>query len=384
MESPAIPVAAQLAAGISPARLARALSRLDDWVAADRAPGVAAVVVRRGDVVARHFAGAAEPGGGSARRVSGRTIFPLGSIAKPVTAVAFMRLVEAGEVLLDDPVARFVPEFGRLGKESIRVRHLLSHTSGLPDSLPNNEALRKRREALPAFVRSACRLEPSFVPGTRVLYSNPGILILAEVVERVYGQPFTEVAEQTIFRPLGLASMSYRPDAEVYSEIARLRPPQGRKPSSWDNNSVYWRQLGSAWGGLFSTADDLARFGQLFLKAVAGGPGAAGESALGEPLVGCAAARAMVRSQTEGIQTASGDPEAWGFGWALPGHHATNWAGDLASLATFGHIGASGALWIDPVAELVCVVLTSETTNWTGEYRRFAAFANALQGATAR
>jgi CubicO group peptidase (beta-lactamase class C family) len=362
--------------GVSPTRLARALSRLDAWVAEDRSPGVAAVVVRRGEVVGRHFVGTADPGGESARDVSARTVFPLGSIAKPVTAVVFMRLVETGEVLLDDPVARFVPEFGRAGKESIRVRHLLSHTSGLPDSLPNNESLRKRREALPSFVRSACRLEPSFVPGTRVLYSNPGILVLAEVVERVYGQPFAEVAEQTVFRPFGLSCTSYRPPPDSYPEIARLRLPRGRKPTSWDSNSAYWRQLGSAWGGLFSTADDLARFGQLFLDALDGRTGGNAE-----PLVSPAAARAMTHRQTEGIETASGDPEAWGFGWALPGHHAANWVGDLASPSTFGHIGGSGTLWVDPAAELVCVILTSDTIDWTAEYRRFAAFGNALLGA---
>ena len=379
MDSTDLPATHQ-AAGVSPARLARALSRLDAWVADGRSPGVAAVVARHGQVVGRHFAGLADPVGDSARKVGARTVFPLGSISKPVTAVAFMRLVEAGEVLLDDPVARFVPEFGRLGKESIKVRHLLNHTSGLPDSLPNNESLRKRREGLPAYVRSACRLELSFVPGTRVLYSNPGILVLGEVVERVHGQPFAEVAEQTIFRPSGLTSMSYRPSADLYPEIARLRLPEGRKPSSWDANSPYWRQLGSAWGGLYSTADDLAGFGQLFLDALLGRLALAPEGT-GEPLLSQGAARAMARSQTEGIKTASGDPEAWGFGWALPGHHAASWVGDLSSLATFGHIGASGALWVDPAAELVCVILTSDTTNWTTEYRRFAAFANAVQGA---
>ncbi len=379
MDSTAIADTTQQAAGISPTRLARALSRLDSWVAEGRSPGVAAVVVRRGGVVGRQFAGLADPAGDPDRQVTARTIFPLGSIAKPVAAVVLMRLVEAGEVLLDDPVARFVPEFGRFGKEPIRVRHLLSHTSGLPDSLPNNESLRKRREPLPAYVRSACRLEPSFVPGTRVLYSNPGVLMIAEVVERVYGQPFAEVAEQTIFRPFGLASMSYRPSPDAYSEIARLRLPAGRKPTSWDSNSAYWRQLGAAWGGLFSTADDLARFGQLFLDSLFGRPVLAATPC--EPLLSPAAARAMARSQTEGIETASGDPEAWGFGWALPGHHAASWAGDLSSIATFGHIGASGALWVDPAAELVCVVLTSDTTDWTSEHRRFAAFANAVQGA---
>jgi CubicO group peptidase (beta-lactamase class C family) len=332
-------------------------------------------------VIARHFVGVAEPSGDPPRPVGPKTLFPLASISKPVTAVVFLRLVEAGEVLLDDPVVRFVPEFGRLGKESVRVKHLLTHTSGLPDALPNNEALRKRREGLPAFVRAACRLEPLFVPGTRVAYSNPGYLMLAEIAERVCGQPFHEVAERTVFRPSGLESMSYRPSPDSYTDIARLRFPDGRKPTSWDANSQYWRQLGASWGGLFSTAEDLARFGQLCLDALVGANGRASEAVGDEPILSAPAARVMTRSQTVGLQTTSGEPEHWGFGWALPNGPSARWAGDLASPATFGHIGSSGALWADPIADLVCVVLASQVVDWTSEFRRFAGFANALQGA---
>jgi CubicO group peptidase (beta-lactamase class C family) len=190
----------------------------------------------------------------------------------------------------------------------------------------------------------------------------------------VHGQPFAEVAAQTLFRPNGLDSMSFRPSPASYPFIARLRLPEGRRATTWDNNSPYWRQLGASWGGLFSSAEDLAAFGLLFLDALLGRGG-------DDPMVSPMAARAMASSQTDGLKTTSGETEAWGFGWALPARQATSWVGDLSSAATFGQIGSSGALWIDPTAELVSVVLTSQTTDWTSEYRRFAAYANALQGA---
>lgn len=368
--------------GVSSARLARALATLDAWVERGQLAGVAAVAVRRGVVVARQFRGRASPDAehGEPVPIGPETIFPLGSVTKPITATAFMLLVEAGEVILDDPVVRFVPEFGRLGKEQVRVRHLLCHTSGLPDMLPNNEALRKSHSSLRDFVRSACRQELAFTPGTRVAYSSTGFLMLAEVAERILGQAFADFAAERVFRTLGLESMSLCPPEDHYRRIARLRLPDGRAPTDWDHNSPYWRQLGAPWGGGFATADDLARFGQAFLGAWR----SAGVTRLGGSgtVVSPATARLMVQNHTGGIRGVSGPPEAWGLGWALPVGHPDRWAGDLASTETFGHLGASRTmLWIDPVRELVCVVLTNQVANVPTPYRRFARFSNALQAA---
>lgn len=363
-------------AGISSEGLARALALLDSWVEQGQVPGVAAVVVRRGVVAARHFRGLAawdaEP-----RPVTAETVFPLAALTKPVTATAVMLLVEAGEVILDDPVARFVPEFGKLGKEQVRVRHLLTHTSGLPDMLPNNESLRKAHSPLAAFVRSACRLDLAFTPGTRVAYSSTAFLLLAEIVERVAKRSFVDFAAERIFRPLEMGSTGFRPDEAVYPRITRLRLSPNRRPTDWDNNSTYWRQLGAPWGGLFSTADDTARFGQSILAALRRcGPGGP------VPILSPATVRLMVQDQTRGIATESGVPEAWGLAWSLPSRQGLRWAGDLASPEAFGQVGAYGAvIWIDPPRDLVCVVLGNQLTNWSTEYRRFACFANALQAA---
>ena len=368
--------------GVSSARLSRALALLDAWVEQGRVPGAAAVVLRRGAVVARHFRGWAvwDSADGELQPITQDTIFPLASVTKPISATAFMLLVEAGEVILDDPVVRFLPEFGKLGKEQVRVRHLLTHTSGLPDMLPNNESLRKAHSGLQAFVRSAFRQELAFTPGSRVSYSSTGILVLAEIAERLTRQSFADFMADRIFRPIGLRSMGLRPSTALYPRIARLRLPEGRTPTDWDNNSHYWRQLGAPWGGLFATADEVARFGQLFLEAC-GSAGATWQAGPGLVL-SPASARLMVQDHTRGIPSVSGVAESWGLGWALRAGPSGAWAGDLASPQAFGHIGASGTmLWVDPMHELVCVVLTNQITNWSTEYRRFAAFSNALQAA---
>jgi len=368
--------------GVSSERLARALAILDGWVEQGKVPGVAAVAVRRGVVVARHLRGwaAADAKHDEPRPITQETIFPLASVTKPITTTAFMLLVEAGEVTLDDPVVHFVPEFGKLGKEQVRVRHLLTHTSGLPDMLPNNEALRKAHSNIHAFVRSAYRQELAFTPGTRVSYSSTALLMLAEIVERVTKQAFADFVAERVLRPLGLQAMGFRPPETLYPRIARLRLPEGRAATDWDNNSPYWRQLGAPWGGLFASVDDVAGFGQSFLAAL--DPAGAGTQPTPRLPISQATARLMVQNHTKGIPSESGAPEAWGFGWALPAVQRDHWAGDLASPETFGHIGASGTmLWIDPVRGLVCVVLTNQITNWSAEYRRFACFSNALQAA---
>jgi len=391
--------------GVSSDRIAHAVRLLDDWVAKDLVPGVAAVVLRHGQVVARHFRGLAvsaadkiEP-----RAVGPETLFTLPSISKALTATAFMLLVESGLVILDDLVTLFIPEFGKIGKDQIRVRHLLTHTSGLPDMLSNNDSLRKAHHGLPYFVRSAFRHELAFTPGTRISYSSTGYLMLAEIAERVTRQPFPEFLAERLLRPIGLPTAGLRPADALYPRIARLLLPEGRPPTSWDNNSPYWRQLGAPWGGVYATADELAAFGQFVLDSrqpprdPPGGPRDARRadglarstgsslrpvSAPAEPdvLLSPAAAQLMTRNQTKGIPPAADTLGAWGFGWELPVGQFGNWAGDFASAETFGHHGASGTmLWIDPIRQLVCVVLTNRVTNWSAEYRRFAAFSNAVQ-----
>ncbi|MDP6039671.1 MAG: serine hydrolase domain-containing protein, partial [Candidatus Latescibacteria bacterium] len=117
------------------------------------------------------------------------TIFLIASITKPIVCASVVKLIEQGQVRLDDRVVYFVPEFGNRGKDAVTVRHLLTHTSGLPDMLPENHGLRAKHTPLSEFVAQMCDLDLLFEPGTRISYQSCGIAILGEIVERLEGRP---------------------------------------------------------------------------------------------------------------------------------------------------------------------------------------------------
>ncbi len=200
-------------------RLSQAWRLVDRWVETDQVPAASvAVGGARSDIVQHH---AGRQWLDRPQPLDPNAIFLIASPTKPITALAVMMLAEAGELSLADPVARYLPEFGNGGKQAITLAHCLTHTSGLPDMLPNNTELRKQNAPLSEFVAGVCRLSPLFEPGTAVKYQSMGILMLAEVVRRVAGMPLAEFLEQRIFQPLDM------------HDTARGMPPawveQGRK-----------------------------------------------------------------------------------------------------------------------------------------------------------
>ena len=133
---------------------------------------VAAAVlhVRSGDQVLTQAFGAAR---------TPRAVFLMASITKPMTATTVMILADRGELSLNDPVQKFIPEFQGGERNRVILRHLLTHTSGLPDMLPENDELRKRHAPLKDFVAATCRTPLLFSPGTRVQYQSMGVLLAA-------------------------------------------------------------------------------------------------------------------------------------------------------------------------------------------------------------
>src|SRR5262249_22302467 len=156
-------------------RLKRAHDLLRQWTADGKVLGAGLCVGRRGRVVEPAFFGkhAPEPGAPALRHDA---LFLVASITKPVTATAVMLLVERGEPAREDRVVPILPAFKGRGKADVQVRHLLTHTSGLPDMVKDNEALRKPHKPLSAFVEAACKEPLLFPPGTRVSYQSAGIL----------------------------------------------------------------------------------------------------------------------------------------------------------------------------------------------------------------
>ncbi len=271
--------------------------------------------------------------------------FLLGSISKPIAAAAVMRLHEDGAFSLDDPAQRFLPDFTGGGRESITVGQLLTHVSGLPDQLPENDALRARHAPLGDFVAAAMRTPLLFAPGERYGYSSMAILLATEIARRIADRPFAELVDENVLRPLGMERSAMgvgrlrREDLlGVQTEFAAPEAGAGDPTAkSWDWNSDYWRELAAPWGAAHGTAADVGRFLESFLRADG---------------------RAL-RPETARLMVANHNPEGLrrrGLGFDLGPELGGPGCGD----ATFGHTGSTGTrCWADPGAGTVCVVLTT-------------------------
>ncbi len=296
----------------------------------------AALYVRQGKTVYSRSFGASK---------SADDIFLLASISKPMSAAALMTLYDQNKFRLDDPVRRFIPEFTGHERDKVTVRQLLTHVSGLPDQLPENQMLRRRHAELSEFVERAIRTPLLFVPGSQYRYSSMGILLASELVHRISGQAFVEFMDETVFQPLemkhsalGLGRLKL--DATIGCQVEDAAPESGAgdpTAKDWDWNSSFWRQLGAPWGGVHASAPDVARFLAEFLHPVG-------------KVVKPETARLMRRNHNRTGLT----PRGLGFGVGAS-------AGSPGcSEQTFGHSGATGTLaWADPATDTICVVLTT-------------------------
>jgi len=270
----------------------------------------------------------------SAGKAKPDTVFLLASITKPMTAIAVMTLVARKELTLADRVDKFIPEFRGGDRAKITVRHLLTHTSGLPDMLPENEALRKKHAPLSEFVAGTCKVPLLFAPGTQVKYQSMGILLAAEIVERVTRKPLRDYLQTSLFQPLGMKNASLGMGGRRISDTAQCQVPA---TDDWHWNSTYWRNLGAPWGGAHANTDDILRMLGYFLQP---------DARLFEPAV----ARQMVTNQNEGLN----DP--WGLGFMVNGARFAK----QCSKNTFGHWGSTGTIaWADPVSGASFVLLTT-------------------------
>ncbi|MDI7276762.1 MAG: serine hydrolase [Anaerolineae bacterium] len=295
------------------------------------------------------------------------TLFDLASVTKLFVVSAFMRLVERGTVGIHDPVRSVLPELdgprpvrpyedplrpgafvevapapqAEVDAGQVTFRHLLTHTSGLPAWRP------LYRAGSPAAALQMALDTPFACPiGTRVVYSDVGLILLGLAVERLSGEPLAGVVQERVTRPLGLAHTRYLPIGAVPADETNVAPTElcawrGRRLCGevHDENAA---ALGGVAGhaGLFSTAEDVAALGQAFLDG-------------GGPLFSAATVGAMTRLQAEdgtvrrglGFALWSPDPEA---------------SGNPFSPRAFGHTGFTGtSLWVDPVRQLVVACLTN-------------------------
>ena len=328
--------AATAAAGLLPGPLAAIPSTVEEAIRAGETPGAVIVIGHEGRVVVRQAFGhrsLAPP-----RPMTPEAVFDVASLTKVVAPTpAVLTLIEYGRLELDAPVARYWPEFKGRGKETIRLRQLLTHYSGLRPGLPPKPAASSYGAALQQILADI-PLQP---PGSRFIYSDLNFIVLGELVRRVSGEPLEVYCRRHIFEPLGMKETGFKPPKSL-SE--RLVPTMAG--SSGVVHDPDTRRMGGISGaaGLFSTADDLAVFAQAILDQ--------GRHAGGQ-FLSADAIKSMAQPQSP-----SGKLPLRGLGWAI--HSASGSWSEMLPPGSFGHKGYTGTLiWIDPVTRTYLIVLSS-------------------------
>ena len=236
------------AVGMSAAQLERAFGLLTAAVEAGQISAASLTVARHGKEVFARGAGQRKPGTG--QPVDADSIFLLASITKPVTACALMILVDRGLISLEDPAVAYLPEFTGGDRPAIKVRHLLSHISGMPDMLPENVSLRRAHEPVEVFVERSLKTPLLYKPATDFRYQSKGILLAAAIVERVSGQRLRDFEREEIFAPLGMerSALGIGDWAIEDTVWCGTDTQEDDELRSWGWNSPYWRDFGAPWG----------------------------------------------------------------------------------------------------------------------------------------
>jgi len=290
------------------------------------------------------------------RPVTTETVYDLASLTKVIgLTTAAMMLVDSGKLDLDAPVQRYVPAFQGANKERVTIRHLLTHSSGLPAWRPLYAETRTRAEAL-ALVDTTPLLRQ---PGDTFVYSDLGAMVLTQAVEAIAGERLDSLLANRVFGPLGMPSTRYLPPESWRSRIAptekdtvfRHRLMHGEVH---DENAG---RLGGVSGhaGLFSTAPDLARFAQWLLY-----DRLAPDSAMLTCTDACTPTPwitpQVVRQFTRRQNMPAGSSRA--LGWDTPSENSS--AGTKFGPSAFGHTGFTGtSIWVDPDRDIFIILLTN-------------------------
>lgn len=341
-----------------PARWAPLAAYLEEAVQRHAFPGAVVAVGRREGLLFLHAVGRLDYEQGAA--VTTRTAYDLASLTKVVgLTTAAMMLVDEGKLDLAAPVTRYVPAFAA-GGDSVTVRHLLTHSSGLPAWRPFFQRVQSRDEMF-ALVNA----EPlEAAPGARMAYSDLGAMLLTEAVEHLAGKRLDAFLASRLFGPLGMKDTRYLPPR---SWLARIAPTEF--DSTWrhrlvrgevhDENSASMGGV-SGHAGLFSTAPDLVRFVQMLMRGgTAEGRTGARTTARRRTDASGAGAR-LIRPETIALFTRVDRPgfSSRALGWDTPSENSS--AGSRLSAGAFGHTGFTGtSIWVDPGQDLFVILLTN-------------------------
>jgi len=339
---PALPNRGPHAAHLISGPLRAADRAVTEAVTGGGVPGAVLLVARNGVVALRRAYGSAglRP---EKRPMTIDTLFDLASLTKVVaTTTAIALLVEAGKVTLDTPVAMYLPPFAEAGGDRAKVtlRHLLTHTAGLPAGGPYAGKTVTLAEVVDDIARSR-QVAP---PGVQFLYSDFSAITLQAVIEAVGGAPLDVFCRDHIFVPLGMKYTTFRPGAAVTAFCAATTAGDDTPETRGIVHDPTARALGGVAGnaGLFATADDLARFCQMLL----GGGAYRGVRLLKQETV------RLFTSRQAGL--ADGERA---LGWDMDSPFSIR---GMQPLGSYGHTGFTGtSIWIDPRTKTFVLLLTN-------------------------
>jgi CubicO group peptidase (beta-lactamase class C family) len=371
-------------AGMDPVRIRRARDLAASWVARGDTPSLVVLVARRGRIVL-HEAFGVRHHEDTTPTLQRDSIFPVMSVSKPVTAALVMCLVEDGLIGLNRPFVDYVPEWDVPAVqwlEEASVADLLRHTAGIDDLALGAWRVEREKQspdlpgpgagqhpALNRIIRLGAGAPLARRPGTAMIYSNIGYLLLSDIVRRVSGRPFWQFARDRLFEPLGMTDSHFvLPEGLRERRIFRQPGMPGAiSPLGFpgiDSAELDARDTG--YNGLASTARDLASFLQMLVNRGAYDGrrilSPASVVAMTRPQLGSGVSRLMPfmnpkTGKREDIEIPGGD---YGYGLFVMGpgdRFARN--GALATLSAVSHVGFVGTLvWADPERELVGVYLS--------------------------
>jgi CubicO group peptidase (beta-lactamase class C family) len=300
-------------------------------------PGAFAAVGTRAGIVASYGVGQLD--WAPSPRPNEHTLYDLASLTKVIgLTTGMMQLVAQGRVDIDAPVQRYLPDWTGPNKNLVTVRHLLTHTSGLPAFKPYDQ-ITHDPDSL-AKLMFATPLDT--LPGVRMVYSDIGAYVLGKLLERVTGQPLDGYLHEHVFAPLRMDETMYRPPASLLPRIAptEFDPKRGGlvRGKVHDERAYYLGGV-SAHAGLFSTGHDLARFARMYLN---------GGTLDGARIVSSAVIATFTRRQVQDRA----------LGWQKM--DGANSAGHYLSEDAFGHTGFTGtSIWIDPDKDLFIILLSN-------------------------
>ena len=273
------------------------------------------------------------------------TLFDAASLTKVIaTTPSIMLLHQRGKLDLDATVDSLIPGFKANGKDAVRVRHLLTHTSGLRPGL----VLTTNWSGWDRAIELACAEKPMSEPGTVFRYSDINFIVLGEVVRRVSGKSLDTFAAEEVFKPLQMVDTGFKPSQ---SRLARIAPTEvadtDSKPFRGVVHDPTSRRMGGVAGhaGLFTTASDLARFARMMLN--------------GGSLDGVTLFTPKTVALMTSVQTQPGVEARRGLGWDIDSPYAGP-RGELFPVGSFGHTGWTGtSIWMDPFSRTFVIFLSN-------------------------